>query len=289
MKNFKGNSVTFIQIILLTAIFFTGRSAHAEAVEDLITQAMAGDHREAINRARDGYRRPLETLTFFGLEPEMTVVEIWPSSGWYTEILAPVLRDKGTYYAADIAVTGEKVPDWRKQMYRNFIKKLEMRPDIYDRMVVTELSLPERTMIAPPGSADMVLTFRNVHNWMKGGYAGEMFKVFHRTLKPGGILGVVEHRAKPGTSIEVMSKSGYVTEAHVITLAKQAGFLLEERSDINSNPKDNREHPFGVWTLPPSLRYCKKMDGEKEREQCFTRYNTIGESDRMVLRFRKPG
>ena len=134
----------------------------------------------------------------------------------------------------------------------------------------------------------MVLTFRNVHNWMKGGYAEEMFNIFYRTLKPGGILGVVEHRANPGTSIEAMNKSGYVTEAHVIALAKQAGLQLEEKSDINANPQDTRDHPRGVWTLPPSLRYCKKMDDGTDRDQCFVKYKTIGESDRMVLRFRKP-
>ena len=142
------------------------------------------------------------------------------------------------------------------------MKKMEKRPDVYDHVVVTELSVPERTTIAPPGSVDMVLTFRNVHNWMNGDYAEEMFRVFSRVLKPSGILGVVEHRAKPETSIERMKKSGYVTEEHVISLARQAGFTLEGKSEINVNPKDTRDHPAGVWTLPPSLRHCRRMDEE---------------------------
>jgi predicted methyltransferase len=282
-------SILFIKIFLFTTICFVSQFANAGSVNELITRAMAGDHREAGNIERDVYRRPLETLTFFGLKPDMTVVEIWPSRGWYTEILAPVLREQGIYYAADIAVTSDKIPDWRKEMYRGFIDKMKLRPDIYDHVILTELSLPERTIIAPPESADMVLTFRNVHNWMKGGYAEKMFNIFYRTLKPGGVLGVVEHRANPDTSIEAMNKSGYVTEAHVIALAKQAGLQLEKKSDINANPQDTKDHPRGVWTLPPSLRYCKKMDVGTDRDQCFDKYKSIGESDRMVLQFRKPG
>ena len=272
---------------MFTTFCFTGQFANAGSVEELITRAIAGDHREAANIERDVYRHPLETLMFFGLKPDMKVVEIWPSRGWYTEILAPVLREKGAYYAAGFATIADRTPDWRTEIHKGLMEKMEIRPDIYDHIVVTELSVPERTTIAPQGSADMVLTFRNVHNWMKGGYAEEMFNIFYRTLKPGGILGVVEHRANPGTSIVAMNKSGYVTEAHVIALAKQAGFQLEEKSGINANPQDTKDHPLGVWTLPPSLRYCKKMDDGIERDQCFTRYKTIGESDRMVLRFRK--
>ncbi len=284
----KRKSILFIKILLFTTICFAGQFANAGSVKELITRAIAGDHREATNIERDVYRRPLETLTFFGLKSDMTVVEIWPSRGWYTEILAPVLREQGVYYATGFATIADRTPDWRTEIQKGLMEKMEMRSDIYDHVVVTELSVPERTTIAPPGSADMVLTFRNVHNWMKGGYAEEMFNIFYHTLKPGGVLGVVEHRANPGTTIEAMNKSGYVTEAHVIALAKQAGLQLEEKSDINANLKDTKDHPVGVWTLPPSLRYCKNMDDGTDRDQCFARYKTIGESDRMVLRFRKP-
>jgi len=155
-------------------------------------------------------------------------------------------------------------------------------------VVVTELSVPERVVIAPPGTADLVLTFRNVHNWMNGDYAAEMFQVMARSLKPGGVLGVVEHRAPPGTSLADMKTSGYVTEAHVIALADQAGLELEARSELNANPRDAADHPAGVWTLPPSLRHCRRMDEGEARQACEARYRDIGESDRMTLRFRKP-
>jgi predicted methyltransferase len=145
-------------------------------------------------------------------------------------------------------------------------------------VIVSELGKPDRWHACPPGTADRVLTFRNVHNWMNSGYEAQMFKAFHAALKPGGVLGVVEHRAKPGTSREQMVKSGYVTEAYVIELAEQAGFALEARSEVNANPKDTTDHPEGVWTLPPSLR-LKDQDREK--------YLAIGESDRMTLRFVK--
>ncbi|MCZ6804691.1 MAG: methyltransferase [Proteobacteria bacterium] len=263
--------------------------ATAASLEDMIKQAMTGDHRDEKNVARDDYRHPGETLTFMGVTPDMTVVEIWPSRGWYTEILAPVLREKGKYYAASFSPSAKRTPDWRKTMHKNFLEKLQKRPDVYDRIIITELSVPEQTRIAPPGSVDMVLTFRNVHNWMNGDYAEEMFVVMSRALKSGGILGVTEHRAKPGTSIYAMKKSGYITEAHVIALAKQAGLVLEEKSEINANPKDSKDHPKGVWTLPPSLRHCRSMENQTEKNRCMDKYQPIGESDRMTLRFRKSG
>jgi len=259
----------------------------ASSLDELIRQAMAGDHRDPGNSQRDQYRHPRETLEFFGLKPDWSVVEIWPSSGWYTEILAPVLRGEGIFYAAGFAPTADRTPQWRKDVHKRFTDKLESRPDVYDHVVVTELSVPERTVIAPPGTADLVVTFRNVHNWMKGDYELEMFEVMNRALKPGGILGVVEHRAKPGTSIEKMKESGYVTEDYVIEIAERAGFRLEARAEINANPADGRDHPAGVWTLPPSLRYCRQVDDAAEKSACMEQYRAIGESDRMTLRFRK--
>lgn len=277
---------TLSLLVLATAMSSTITAATDAG--NLVEQAMAGDHREAENAARDRYRHPKETLLFLGWEPDMTVVEIWPSSGWYTEILAPITRPDGIYYAANFAMTADRTPDWRKQVHKAFMEKLEARPDVYDHVVVTELSVPERITIAPPGTADLVLTFRNVHNWMKGDYAPAMFQVMHRALKPGGLLGVVEHRAEPGTSHAQMVESGYVTEAHVIELAENAGFELEARSEANANPDDHKHHPAGVWTLPPSLRHCRRMDAGETRDRCIARYRAIGESDRMTLRFRKP-
>lgn len=255
-----------------------GASVVADSSAQLARSA-TGAHRDPGNADRNTYRHPNETLEFFGLEPTMTVVEIWPSRGWYTEILAPFLRADGKYYAAGFALTAKRTPEWRKKMQRDFEKKLAARPSLYDRVVVTELSIPERTEIAPPGTANMVLTFRNVHNWMKGSYAPQMFEAMYKALEPGGVLGVVEHRAKPGTSLEKMIESGYVTEAQVKKLAKQAGFRFVAASEVNANSKDTADHPMGVWTLPPTLRL-----GDKDREK----YIAIGESDRMTLKFIKP-
>jgi predicted methyltransferase len=243
-----------------------------------LDQAIAAEHRTPAFRERDRYRHPKETLEFFGVKPEQTVVEVWPSSGWYTEILAPYLRKRGKYYAAGFAVTHENTPEYRRDIAMKFAEKLAARPDLYDRVTVTELGRPDQWQACPPGTADLVLTFRNVHNWMNADYEAEMFKAFHAALKPGGVLGVVEHRAKPGTSREQMQKSGYVTEAHVIEVAKAAGFVLDARSEVNANAADTKNHPEGVWTLPPTLRL-----GEKDRDK----YVAVGESDRMTLRFVK--
>ena len=244
-----------------------------------LDQALAADHRTPAFRERDRYRHPKQTLEFFGLRPDQTVVEVWPGAGWYTEILAPYLRASGKYYAAGLVATLD-ANEYRRNTIGNFATKLAARPDLYDRAIVTELGRPDRWQACPPGTADLVLTFRNVHNWMAGDYEAEMFKAFHAALKPGGVLGVVEHRARPGTSREQMKKSGYVTEEHVIKTAEAAGFRLDARSEINANPADTKDYPEGVWTLPPTLE-LKDKDREK--------YLAIGESDRMTLRFVKTG
>lgn len=256
----------------------TNLKAISSATESVVKNSNA-THRSANNIARNQYRHPADTLAFFGLKADMTVVEIWPGGGWYSEILAPVLKDHGQYYAAGFSLIAERTPDWRKNYQRKFEEKLKQNPEVYGKTIVTDLSIPERTEIAPAGTADLVLTFRNVHNWMKGEYAQDVFNSMYKALKPGGLLGVVEHRAKPNTSLEEMITSGYVTEAHVIKLAKTAGFKLEARSEINGNAKDSSQHPKGVWTLPPSLRL-----GDKDR----AKYLAIGESDRMTLKFVKP-
>ena len=244
----------------------------------IIDSALSGAHRTEANRVRDGYRHPKETLQFFGLKHGMTVVEIWPGGGWYTEVLAPVLRDKGALYAAHFYVD-EKSAKYMGPARDNFQKKLAARPDIYDRVKITALSAPQQVGIAPAGSADMVLTFRNVHNWAAAKTDEATFRAFYTALKPGGTLGVVEHRAKPGTSFERMIKSGYMTEAYVISLAEKAGFKFVARSDVNANPKDTTDHPSGVWTLPPTYRL---------KDQDRAKYAAIGESDRMTLKFVKP-
>jgi len=283
--------VTVLRVwaILILAVSVPYGAVVADGPGVSLDAAIAGDHRAPSNPARDVYRHPREVLEFFGLTPRSTVVEIWPSGGWWTELLAPVLKPEGRYYAAGFALSARRTPEWRKRVQRDYQDKLAARPDLYDAVVVTELSVPERVDIAPSGTADLVLTFRNVHNWMKGDYAPRMFEVMARALKPGGILGVVEHRAPAGTSIEEMRRSGYVTEDHVISLAREAGLQLDARSEINANPRDTADHPAGVWTLPPSLRHCRGMEDVVKRDDCTRYYRAIGESDRMTLRFRKPG
>ena len=264
----------------VTALFLMAGAGAvcAQAVEPLLDKALAGEHRAEANRARDKYRNPRETLSFFGLKPDMTVVEIWPGSGWYSEILAPVLKDKGTLYLAGVAIENPALHNWQRESRVKQEAAYAKRPTLYGKPIFTSFGPPQWVAIAPAGLADMVLTFRNVHNWSAQKSDGAAFKAFFDALKPGGILGVVEHRAHPGTSFEQQIKSGYMTEAYVIELAKKAGFKLVGKSEVNANPKDTKDHPNGVWTLPPMSR--GRLDPEK--------YLAIGESDRMTLKFEKP-
>lgn len=246
--------------LLASLILFSFSSVNA-AENMILQQALDGKQRSDQHKSRDQYRHPLETLSFFEVEPEMTVVEIWPGGkGWYTEILAPYLKYNGKLYAAQFA-SDSKVPYFVKNR-KKFEEKLKAQVDVYKNITVTTLQPPERLEIAPKGTADRVLTFRNVHNWMKSEQADTVFKAMYDALKPGGILGVVEHRALANSTQDPKAKSGYVTEAHVINLAKKAGFKLLEKSEINANKNDNTDHPEGVWTLPPSLR-LKEQDKSK--------------------------
>lgn len=236
-----------------------------------------GDHRSKENKHRDQYRHPLETLTFFDVQDNMTVVEVSPGKGWYTEILAPYLRDKGKLYAAHFS------PDNAEAYFKNSLKAyldmLHSQPKLYDKVAVTVLQPPKEVQIAPEGSADRVLTFRNVHNWMEEDQAAAVFSAMFKALKPGGVLGIVEHRASAIKPQDPKAVSGYVTEDYVIALARKAGFEFMAKSEINANPKDTKNYPEGVWALPPSLK-LKEKDKEK--------YLAIGESDRMTLKFIKP-
>ncbi|HEY4529069.1 MAG TPA: methyltransferase [Luteimonas sp.] len=247
------------------------------APDPLLDQALAGTWRSPENVARDQYRHPRETLTFFGVESGRTVIEITPGGGWYAEILAPWLR---TGYVAAV-VDPEARPEGRARDYatrsKDGLEKLfAAKPAQFsDARVV--LYDPAAPVFGPPGSADAVLTFRNVHNWRSDGVAEGMFKGFFDVLKPGGVLGVVEHRA--AADVPADDRSGYVGQDQVIALATAAGFRLDGSSEVNANPRDTRDHPNGVWTLPPSNNH----DAE-DRQM----YQAIGESDRMTLRFVKP-
>jgi len=249
----------------------------AVQADSTLDAVLAGEHRSEANRARDAYRHPAETLAFFGITPGMTVVELWPGRGWYTEVLAPYLRESGKLYAAHFPAVS--TVEYYQKGLAAFKAMLAANPALYDRVVLTELGPPDSVAVAPAGSADAVLTFRNMHNWMGHGNDVKVMQAAFAALKPGGVLGVVEHRAAAGATPEQVKDSGYMTEEMVIKAAQAAGFVLEEKSEINANPRDTRDHPKGVWTLPPSLAL-----GDTDREK----YLAIGESDRMTLRFRKP-
>ena len=248
------------------------------ATRATLDRVLAGDHRSDANRARDKYRHPKQTLEFFGLRQDMTVMEVSPGGGgWYTEILAPTLREHGQYIAAgwDPNSTSEYV----KTNSKKFADKLAARPDLYDRAKVTALQAPNALKPVPDGTVDMVVTFRNIHGWMGNDSADATIKAMYAALKPGGILGVVEHRAKADQPQDPKAKSGYVREDYAIAMIERAGFKLIGKSEVNANPKDTADHPEGVWTLPPTLEL-----GDVDRDK----YLAIGESDRFTLRFQKP-
>lgn len=243
-----------------------------------LDRVLAGDHRSEQNRARDAWRHPKQTLSFFGLKQDMTVMEIWPGGGgWYTEVLAPTLREQGQLIAASWDPKSES--KYIQENSKKFAAKLAGRPDLYDRAKTVALQAPNELKPVPDASVDMVLTFRNVHGWMGNGSAEAMFKAMYAALKPGGILGVVEHRASNDKPQDPKAESGYVRTDYAIALAEKAGFELIGQSEINANPKDTTDHPNGVWSLPPTLD-----GGDTDREK----FVAIGESDRFTLRFRKP-
>jgi predicted methyltransferase len=240
-----------------------------------LDSALAGSWRSPANRARDAYRHPKATLQFFGIRPDQTVVEITPGGGWYSEILAPLLHDNGHYIAAVQAPAGDG--EARRDgdaLHRKFAADTAH----YGKAKFVEFD-PKAPVFGAPGSADLVLTFRNVHNWVMADTAPAMFKAFFAVLRPGGVLGVVDHRASDEASLDTVKQSGYLPTRYVVKLATAAGFVLEESSEINANPKDTKDWVDGVWTLPPTL-----SQKDKDREK----YIAVGEADNFVLKFQKP-
>ncbi|MFL6592766.1 MAG: class I SAM-dependent methyltransferase [Luteimonas sp.] len=245
-----------------------------QAEDTSLDAAIAGPWRSPADAARDQYRHPRQTLDFFGVRADQTVIEITPGGGWYAQILAPYLSDRGHYVAAlakPDRPEGEAAGD--KQALAT---KFAADPTHFGRATTVEFD-PKAPGFGPPASADVVLTFRNVHNWVMSGTQAAMFRGFFDVLKPGGVLGVTDHRANAGAATD--GGQGYVTEQQVIDYATAAGFVLDGRSDINANPRDRKDYPKGVWTLPPTFAL-----GDTDRAT----YLAIGESDRMTLRFRKP-
>lgn len=241
-------------------------------VHGQLEQAIAGDHRSDKNKARDEFRHPKETLEFFGFKPSMTVVEITPGGGWYTEILAPAVKGKGKLYGAHYPDTNED--NYYSKSRKRLVEKLASNA-VFSEVELTNFVPRQPSELAPAGSADLVLTFRNLHNWRDAGVE-QAFKDAYKALKKGGVLGVVEHRLPAG--VDAKKAMGYVSQSKTIEQAKAAGFTLAASSEINANSKDMAVYPKGVWTLPPVLRL-----GEKDK----AKYMAIGESDRMTLKFVK--
>jgi predicted methyltransferase len=240
--------------------------------------ALEGAHRAPENSARDDSRHPQQTLEFFGLEDGMTVVEIAPGGGWYTEILAPLMKDNGVYHAAHHSLNAPG------SYYRNslgkFLQKMAADPDVYGQVQITQFGAPDMVTLAPPGSADLVVGFRNVHSWLRGDSLDKTLGAAFTALKSGGTLGLVQHSTTADVTVEAMMKTGYVPQAYIVAAAEKAGFTLSSSSDINVNSKDTGDHPNGVWSLPPSFR-----GGETDKAI----FATVGESNRVTLKFTKPG
>jgi predicted methyltransferase len=256
-----------IRALLTTALLAALPLTAAVAKDAALAKAVASEHRTPAFVERDKYRHPQEVLEFAGIKPTLTVVEISPGGGYWTEILGPYLKDKGTYYTA---LSARAMENWNKKLADNKahwgdVKVTEFTKDKYD--------------IAPAGSADLIITSRNVHNWMGAGFADEAFAAFYKALKPGGILSVEEHRASNAQPQDPKAANGYVREDYTIALAEKAGFKLVGKSEALANPKDTKDWPKGVWTLPPTLTL-----GETDR----AKYEAIGEADNYLLKFQKP-
>lgn len=273
------------RLLAASALLLAAPAGAARADDPLLRRVLAGPQRPAVNRARDAARHPAQTLRFFGLEPTLTVLELSPGGGWYTEILAPYLRERGELRVAHAA--RDAADEYSRRGRANFDARLAADPAVFDRVRVGTLpdhagfvaQGPVFSDLGAPGSVDLILSFRNLHNWLEDGRLDDILRASHALLKPGGVLGLVDHRAPRGTPVAQQKRSGYTSEAVAIAAATGAGFRLDARSEINANPRDTHEHPDGVWSLPPTLR-----GGERDR----ARFLAIGESDRFTHRYRKP-
>jgi predicted methyltransferase len=253
----------------------TSRGATPQAPALPFDRVLAGDQRSPANRALDEARHPRETLLFFGIAPQMRVAEVWPGTGWYTEVIAPLLTPPGVYYAA--LPPPDPASRYASELRAAYLAKLASRPDLYAGVQVTTIG-PAGGEIAPPGSLDLVVSFLNLHDFLAEGWAPQALGAMYRALKPQGVLGIVDHRGNPQVPQDPTARSGYVNEDYAVRLIEASGFELLERSEINANPRDRKDYAQGVWTLPPTYRL-----GAKDHEQ----YAAIGESDRFTLRFRK--
>ncbi len=250
-----------------------------------LVEAIAGAWRPAADKARDKYRHPLESLTFWGLHPGTVVADLEPGGGYWTQILAPYERLTGGRYIAGVAdLNNPALSEGGKKGRETFAARFADAA-VYGKVELANFG-PKSAPFAAPGSVDIVLTSRELHNWAPAGRIDKIMGDAYAALKPGGYLAVEDHRADPRPETAGM-KDGYIATATVIAAAKKAGFVLDAQSEINANPKDTKDHPFGVWTLPPSRQ--ASADGKPDPAFDHAKYDAIGESDRMTLRFRKPG
>jgi predicted methyltransferase len=267
--------ISGIRLSLMAAVLAAaGLAGAAHATDAALAAAVASPARSPSAVARDKARHPVEELTFFGLEPKMTVVELWPGGGYWTDILGPYLANGGRYFIA-LPAPGNAEED---SGVARFKTRIAGEKDRLGAIQWTTLGQGQYD-IAPPGSADLVLTFRNLHNWMADGYADQALAACFKALKPGGILGIEAHRGRTDVPQDPKAQSGYVRQDYAIAMAKKAGFVLVGSSEINANPRDTKDWPGGVWTLPPTLTL-----GDKDR----AKYVAIGEADNFVLKFQKP-
>lgn len=276
-----------LALALVTAL--SGPAALADShggdsTDARLRAAITGEHRSAEKRARDAYRNPYETLTFFGLREDMTVLEINATGGWYTEIIAPVVADSGKYFAT---MWAPDTSEWAKGAYNALEELIDADRELYGEAEVVSISGDNFRPIEP-GSADLVLTFRNIHNWMTSGSIHDMLEMMYVSAKPGGHLGIVEHRGNPLIRQDPRAESGYVNEGYTIKLAEEAGWQLVATSDINNNPMDDKDYEKRVWRLPPTLRYLALEGWPEVDEAQRIKSLAIGESDRFTLLFVKP-
>ena len=285
-------------LALLTAVSACSKqepAAQAPAVAETTPQAadalaasIGGEWRSAEDKSRDEFRHPKEALEFWGLAPGMTVLEVQPGAGWWSDILAPYAHATGgKYYATAADLQNPELSEAGRKARADFEARFAAKPDVYGQ--VQFVNFGSKSAPLPENTFDLALSARSVHGWMGGGVTEKFLKDLHGALKPGGILAIEQHRANPGEQ-DPKAESGYVTEAYVIEQAQKAGFELVDRSEINANAKDTKDHPFGVWTLPPTKRTRPYSEGADAHDPKFdrTKYDAIGESDRMTLKFRKP-
>lgn len=266
----------------LSVLLVSSSNLHAQVDQAGLASIINNKYRTDISRSRDQFRHPQETLTFFGVEPDMTVVQLWPSGGWYTDILAPYLRDQGKLVAAHYnPETEHPYAPFFRSSYLAFETKVTSNPEWYGDVDIRAFEPPFTQAVVADGSADMVLSFRNMQSWLNDGSIDFVLEQIHKMLKPGGVFGIVDSRADVYENVDPLAENGYINQQWLVQKIHEAGFQALDYSEVNANPLDTADHPNGVWSLPP---YLQVPEGESEEK-----YLAIGESDRFTVKFIKLG